>query len=86
MEVLRGRAARGAAVMASLHDLTLAARACDRLAVLAAGRLIALGPPQAALAPDVLAAAFALDGRLTPTAFGPVLAARRRISGRPVPA
>src|SRR5580700_10512351 len=45
LERLRARAEAGAAVMVTLHDLTLAARACDRLAVLHAGRLRALAPP-----------------------------------------
>lgn len=77
MEVLTGRAARGAAVVVSLHDLTLAARACDRIAVLAAGRLVALGAPAQVLTAAVLEQAFMLEGRLTPTPFGPVIVARR---------
>ena len=79
MELLRARVAAGAAVLVTLHDLTLAARGCDRLAVMAAGRLIALGPPRQALAPDILAAAFALDGAMMETRAGPVIAARRVI-------
>jgi iron complex transport system ATP-binding protein len=77
MAVLRSRAAAGAAIVATLHDLSLAAVACDRLAVLAAGRLLALGPPEQALAPEVLAAAFNLSGALHQTPFGAVVAARR---------
>ena len=64
MEILRARAQGGAAVAATLHDLTLAARTCDRLAVLQCGRLVALGPPQAALSGEVLASAFGLEGQL----------------------
>ena len=79
MERLRARVDHGAAVVATLHDLTLAARSCDRLAVLSAGRLMALGPPRQALTATVLAAAFALEGDLIDTAAGLVLAARRRI-------
>jgi iron complex transport system ATP-binding protein len=77
MEVLRSRADRGGAVIVSLHDLTLAARTCDRLAVLAEGRLLALAPPSAALTPDVLRAAFGLDGRLVSSPYGDMVAARR---------
>lgn len=77
MEVLRSRAALGAAVMVSLHDLTLAARSCDRLAILASGRLIALGPPATALTPQVLKTAFGLDGQLITSDFGALIAARR---------
>jgi iron complex transport system ATP-binding protein len=77
LERLRDAAERGAAVIATLHDLTLAVRACDRLAVIAGGRLLALAAPADALTPDVLAAAFALDGGVIKTPAGLVLAARR---------
>jgi iron complex transport system ATP-binding protein len=78
LELLRAEALRGAAVVLTLHDLSLAARACDRLVVLAEGRVVADAAPRAALTPEVLAQAFALDGRLEETSAGPVLAARRR--------
>lgn len=78
LDLFREEAARGAAVVLTLHDLTLAARACDRVAVLHEGRLLAVGPPREALNPDILAAAFGLDGALQETPAGPVLAARRR--------
>lgn len=76
LELLRAAAGEGRAVLATLHDLTLAA-ACDRVAVLAGGRLVALGPPQETLTPAILRSAFALDGALVATEAGPVLAARR---------
>ncbi|MEO8812511.1 MAG: ABC transporter ATP-binding protein [Caulobacteraceae bacterium] len=77
MALMRARAAKGTAVLATLHDLTLAARACDRVAVLFHGRIIAAGPPGQALSPAVLAEAFALEGEVVASAAGPVLAARR---------
>lgn len=77
MELLREEAARGAGVLVSLHDLGLAARFCDRLAVLQGGRIVANGPPTLALSPAVLRAAFGLDGELVETPAGPVLAALR---------
>jgi iron complex transport system ATP-binding protein len=80
LELLRAEAGRGAAVVLTLHDLSLAARACDRLVVLAQGRVVAAAPPRQALTPEVLAQAFALEGRLEETSAGPVLAARRRPS------
>ena len=77
LERLRLRALAGAAVIVTLHDLTLAARACDRLAVLCKGRLRASAPPADALSPEILAEVFGLDGALVDTPAGPTLAARR---------
>ena len=77
LELFRQETARGAAVVLTLHDLSLAARTCDRLVVLAAGRIVADAPPLAALSPTVLAAAFGLDGRLDSTRDGPMLIASR---------
>jgi iron complex transport system ATP-binding protein len=51
MALLREEAARGVTVVAVLHDLTLAARWCDRLLLLDSGRLVADGSPR-----DVLTA------------------------------
>lgn len=78
LDLLRAEAARGAAVVVTLHDLTLAARFCDRLVVLAGGRVAAEGPPTEALTPTVLSAVFSLEGGLVDTPSGPVLSARRK--------
>jgi iron complex transport system ATP-binding protein len=78
LDLLREEAARGAAVLLTLHDLGLAARYCDRLAVLANGHLVADAAPAQALTPAVLAEAFALDGRLELSGEVPALMARRR--------
>jgi iron complex transport system ATP-binding protein len=40
----------GLAVLAVFHDLNLAARSCDELALLSQGRLVAAGPPDEVLA------------------------------------
>ena len=77
LELLRAHAKGGGAVVVTLHDLTLAARYCDRLLVLHEGRAAAEGPPGTALAPEVLRRAFGLDGALIDTDAGPVIAARR---------
>ncbi|WP_420560888.1 ABC transporter ATP-binding protein [Tepidicaulis sp.] len=45
MEVLRSFADEGRSVIAVLHDLSLASRFCDRLALLHEGHLAAFGPP-----------------------------------------
>jgi iron complex transport system ATP-binding protein len=78
LERLRARAAEGAAVIVTSHDLALAARACDRLAVLHEGRLRALAEPRAALSREILAEVFALEGALIDSSAGPILAASRR--------
>lgn len=80
LALFREEARRGAAVVLTLHDLSLAARCCDRLLVLSQGRIIAGGPPLEALSPPVLDQAFGLTGRLEPTAHGPVLIVHRRKS------
>ena len=77
LDLLRAEAEQGAAVVVTLHDLTLAARACDRLLVLDRGRVVADGPPDEALSSAVLAQVFRLDGILVQTEAGPVVAARR---------
>lgn len=78
MERLRAAADAGAGVLTTLHDLQLAARRCDRLVVLDAGRVAAVGPPLEALSPETLRAVFRLEGRLEPSPNGPTLIAERR--------
>jgi len=58
MELLRATARAGTAVVAVLHDLTLAARFCDRIALMKDGRLIAEGPPAAVLTADRVGEAY----------------------------
>lgn len=78
LELFQEEADRGAAVILTLHDLSLAARACHRVVVLHEGRILADAPPREALTPGVLAEAFGLEGRLSETEAGPMLVARRR--------
>ena len=58
MEVLKAEASAGGTVIVVLHDLTLAARFCDRLVLLNGGRIIADGTPDAVLTEKNLAAAY----------------------------
>jgi iron complex transport system ATP-binding protein len=60
MALLRAIARDGTGVVAVLHDLTLAARFCDRIVVLAGGRLVADGTPEEALTDVLLARAFGI--------------------------
>jgi iron complex transport system ATP-binding protein len=77
LDLLRQEARGGRAVIVTLHDLTLAARTCDRIIVLSQGAVIAEGAPRAALSPDILARAFGLHGDWIDTPDGPLLSARR---------
>ena len=54
MAELAARAVRGAAVLAVLHDLNLAARHATRIVALAGGRLVASGTPATVLTDVVL--------------------------------
>lgn len=77
LDLFREEATRGGAVVLTLHDLGLAARACDRLVVLGSGRIIADGAPTDALTPAVLREVFGLEGALEATSAGLTLVARR---------
>ncbi|MBN9091177.1 MAG: heme ABC transporter ATP-binding protein [Reyranella sp.] len=55
----RRRARRGAGVLAVLHDLTMAARYADRVAILESGELAAIGPVDRVLEPEILSRIFA---------------------------
>jgi iron complex transport system ATP-binding protein len=78
LDLLREEARAGRAVIVTLHDLTLAARACDRVVVIDHGRIAADGSVAEVLTPACLAEVFGLAGALVETDAGPVLAARRR--------
>ncbi|WP_405528565.1 ATP-binding cassette domain-containing protein [Streptomyces avidinii] len=67
MELLAGT---GQTVLVALHDLTLAARYCDRLLLMHHGRLIASGTPAAVLTAEHLARIFEVDAELATDALG----------------
>jgi iron complex transport system ATP-binding protein len=77
MDLFREEAKAGRAVVVTLHDLSLAARSCDRLVVLNRGQVAAEGAPPEALTHKVLAQVFGLDGALIETPAGLVLSASR---------
>ncbi|MFE6064010.1 ABC transporter ATP-binding protein [Streptomyces sp. NPDC056431] len=82
MELLTGT---DRTVLVALHDLSLAARYCDRLLLLHHGRLIAAGTPEAVLTADRLAEVFEVDAELTTDALGHPAVSYRRPLGAPVP-
>ena len=58
MEVLKAEASIGRAVVVVLHDLTLAARFCDRVVLLSEGQVLADGTADAVLTEKNLATAY----------------------------
>jgi len=48
------------AVRIALHDLNLAARYADRVALMVAGKITALGPPREVLTPELISHAYCL--------------------------
>ncbi|MGE0746018.1 MAG: ABC transporter ATP-binding protein [Rhodospirillales bacterium] len=61
MELLRATAGDGRAVVVVLHDLTLAARFCDRILLLDRGAAVADGVPAAVLTAQNLARAYRVE-------------------------
>lgn len=82
MEHVRGVAARGVGVLVVLHDLDLAAASCDRLAVLAEGRVAASGPPSSVLEPALLERVFGVEAHVdrAPWEDGPPRVSFRRVT------
>ena len=71
VEELRREA--GLTVVATLHDLTLAARYGDRVALLAGGRIVERGDPARVLTPDTIAEHFDARVRVIEDVHGPVI-------------
>jgi iron complex transport system ATP-binding protein len=73
MDLFRGLADQGRGVVLTLHDLSVAARAADRIIVLAEGRVIADGAPKDCLRADILAAAYGVEARVLDGVAGPLV-------------
>lgn len=58
LALARELATAGRTVVAAIHDLDLAARFCDRIALLSDGSILADGPPEAVLTAERLESAF----------------------------
>ncbi len=83
METFAALAAEGRAVLASLHDLALAARWCGRIVLLDRGRVVADGPPRAVLTPERLAAVYGVRAHLDWSGETPVVQPVARIGAGP---
>ncbi|MCL4186940.1 MAG: ABC transporter ATP-binding protein [Rhodobacteraceae bacterium] len=68
-----GLARAGRAVVVTLHDLGLAARACTRLVMMQAGRIVADGTAAEVLTDARLAAVFGIRAFRATTAAGPIV-------------
>ena len=92
LDLVRQLVDDGLTAVAAIHDLHMAARYCDRLALLSAGRVLAEGTPEEVLTPEAIETAFGVrcavyrepvTGSLAISLIGPVH--RERGIGRAVP-
>ena len=58
LDLVRQLVNDGLTAVAAIHDLFMAARYCDRLVLLSAGRVLAEGTPEEVLTPDAVESAF----------------------------
>lgn len=64
MEVFASLAAEGRTVIASMHELSLAAGYCTRLIVLDQGKVVADGPPTKVLSEELLRSVYGINAHL----------------------
>ena len=83
MTAFRKIAGAGRSVLVSLHDLTLAARWCDRVVVLDRGRVAAEGAPGDVLDADLLRAVYGVEAYIAEAGGKPVLAPLALHAGAP---
>ena len=69
---------RGTGILLVSHDLNLAAQLCDRLLLLAEGRIARLGPPAEVLDEDLLRAVYGCEVTVDVTSSRPAVGAGRR--------
>ncbi|MDO0939101.1 ABC transporter ATP-binding protein [Streptomyces sp. DG2A-72] len=79
MELLAGT---DQTVLVALHDLSLAARYCDRLLLMDHGRLVAAGPPKDVLSPDRLAGVFEVNAEIGLDSMGNLAVSCRGVAPR----
>ncbi|MGK5629915.1 ABC transporter ATP-binding protein [Streptomyces sp. URMC 123] len=65
LEILSLVRSLGVTTVLALHDLNLAAYYCDRLYVLAGGRVVASGPPAAVLTEELLASVYGVRAEVS---------------------
>ncbi|WP_208352135.1 ABC transporter ATP-binding protein [Pseudaestuariivita rosea] len=72
MQLFSQLATEGRGIIASIHDLGLAARHCSRLLLMHMGRVVADGPPDQVLTPDHMRDVFGISGYYADTDHGPI--------------
>ncbi|MFH8792751.1 ABC transporter ATP-binding protein [Streptomyces sp. NPDC017941] len=82
LELLSLLASTDQTVLIALHDLSLAARYCDRLLLLHGGRLVAAGVPRDVLTSRLLAEVFEVDAVAGPDALGHLAVTYRGVAPR----
>ena len=83
LERVREFARAGGAALVVSHDLTLAARSCQRLALLAGGTLAACGAPSEVLRPPLLARVFGVEAEVLAAPDGAPIVVPRRATTSP---
>ena len=73
LRLFRDLAVEGRTVLASIHDLGLAARFCSRLVLLSGGHVLADGPAEEVLQDTLLRRAFGIGVRRVETPDGPAI-------------
>ncbi|EJL28243.1 ABC transporter ATP-binding protein [Novosphingobium sp. AP12] len=73
MELLSREAKAGALVVTVLHDLTMAARYCDRLLLIDRGVLVAEGTPREVLSADRLRTVYGVSGHIDMAGTAPMV-------------
>ena len=79
MELLAREARGGTLVIAVLHDLTMAARYCDRLLLMDASKLVAAGAPGEVLTAERLRAVYGISAMIDMSGASPVVVPLQRI-------
>ncbi len=70
MEIFQDLAREGRIVLASMHDLALAARGCTRIILMHGGQVVADGTPRAALTRKNLATVYGIGAEISDTESG----------------
>jgi iron complex transport system ATP-binding protein len=81
LAILRALAGQGRTVVVVLHDLTLAARYCDRLVLMDAGAIVADGAPLDVLTPAHLARYYGVTADIENLPGGPTVVPRSLSAG-----